>query len=72
VRATYARNYGNDNSLRDPLNHNTALMLEVRKQVEKAWGLEFGLRVAADLGTQWGNQWGAMLTIQKKGLICNW
>ena len=72
VLATYARNYGNDNSLRDPLNHNTALMLEVRKQVEKAWGLEFGLRVAADLGTQWGNQWGAMLTIQKKGLICNW
>lgn len=72
LMASYARNYGNDNSVRKPLSENTALMLEVHKHVEKAWGMDFGLRLAADLGTQWGNQWGAMLTIKKQGLITKW
>ena len=70
--ASYARNYGNDNSRREPLSENTALMLEVNKHVEQAWGLDFGLRLASDIGTQWGNQWGAMLTIRKRGIITQW
>ena len=36
------------------------------------YGKEFGLRLAADFGTQWGNQFGAMLTISKKGVITEW
>ena len=44
-------------------------MAEVKKQVRQAWGLEFGLRLAADCGTQWGNRFSAMLTITKQGLI---
>ena len=69
---SYARNYGNDNSRRAPLTENTAVMIEVKKHVEQAWGLDFGLRLAADFGTQWGNQFGAMLTISKKGVITKW
>ncbi len=70
--ASYARNYGNDNKQRAPLNQNTALMLEVTKHVEQAWGLDFGLRLAADLGTQYGNQFGGMLTIRKQGIVSRW
>ena len=72
MKVSYARNYGNNNSSRDVLSHNTALLLEVQKHVEQAWGLDFGLRLAADFGTQWGNQFGAQLTISKRGIICNW
>ena len=71
-KASYARNYGIDNTSRDVLNSNTALLLEVSKHVPQAWGLHFGLRLAADLGTQWGNQFGAQITIVKKGIICKW
>ncbi len=70
--ASYARNYGNDNKQRAPLSRNTALMLEVTKHVEQAWGLDFGLRLAADLGTQYGNQFGGMLTIRKQGVVSRW
>ena len=72
VMASYARNYGNDNTVRDPLSTNTALLLEVQKHVEKAWGLDFGLRLAADLGSQWGNQVGGQITIRKNGIITKW
>ena len=71
-KASYVRNYGNDVTSRALLSTNTALLLEVNKHVEQAWGLDFGLRLAADFGTQWGNQFGAQLTIRKKGIICKW
>lgn len=70
--ASYARNYGNDNASRQVLSTNTALLLEVTRHVEQAWGLDFGLRLATDLGTQWGNQFGAMITIRKNGVLCKW
>ena len=72
VKASYARNYGIRNSIKTPLSDNTALLLEVSKHVEQAWGLDFGLRLAGDFGTQWGNQFGAQLTICKRGMICKW
>lgn len=72
VKASYARNYGNDVTSREVLSDNTAVLLEVTKKVEKAWGLEFGFRLAADLGSQWGNQVGAQIMISKKGIICKW
>ena len=72
VKASYARNYGNDNSVREPQSTNTALLFEVTKRVEQAWGMEFGFRLAADIGDQWGNQVGGMITIRKNGIICNW
>ena len=52
--------------------HNIALMLDIEKTVEKAWGLQFGLRIAADFGTQWGNQVSAMFTIAKNGILTNY
>ena len=72
VKASYARNYGNDNTSKAVLSTNTALLLEVNKHVEQAWGLDFGLRLAADLGTQFGNTFGAQISIRKNGIICKW
>jgi len=67
VMVTYADNYG---TYREPIrSHNTAVLLEVKKHVPQAWGMEFGLSLAGDFGNQYGNQFGAMLTICKKGII---
>ena len=44
-------------------------MLEVTKHVEQAWGLDFGVRLAADFGSQFGNQFGALITVAKRGII---
>ena len=67
---TYVDNYG---MYKKPLkSHNTAFLLEVRKQVPEAWNLEFGLSLAGDFGTQYGNQFGGMITIRRQGLIKNW
>lgn len=71
-KASYARNYGNDPTSRALLSTNTALLLEVSKHVEQAWGLDFGLRLAADFGNQFGNQFGAQITIVKRGICCTW
>ena len=71
-KASYARNYGNDNTSRALLSTNTALLLEVKKHVEQAWGLDFGLRLGADFGSQWGNQFGAQITVSKRGIITQW
>lgn len=70
--ASYARNYGNTITNKAVLSTNTALLLEVQKHVEQAWGLNFGIRLAADLGTQWGNQFGAQLIVCKQGIIGKW
>lgn len=67
---TYADNYG---TYRQPVrSHNTAALLEVRKTVPQAWGLEFGIALAGDFGTQYGNHFGAMITVRKQGIIKNW
>ena len=71
IKATHVQNYGlylfDDWYTRK--SHNTAVLLDVSKRVEQAWGLEFGARLAADFGTQWGNQLSAMITISKKGIL---
>lgn len=67
VKISYARNWGTYNQPK--YSTNTACMLEVKKHVEKAWGLDFGVRMAADMGTQYGNRFGAMITISKQGII---
>lgn len=72
IKASYARNYGNNNTSRAVLSENTALLLEVTKHVPQAWGMDFGVRLAADCGTQWGNQIGAMITVSKKGIMAKW
>ena len=67
VKISHARNWGTYNQPK--YSTNTACMLEVQKHVEKAWGLDFGVRMAADMGTQYGNRFGAMITISKQGII---
>ena len=67
VKISHARNWGTYNQPK--YSTNTACMLEVKKYVEKAWGLDFGIRMAADMGTQYGNRFGAMITISKQGII---
>jgi hypothetical protein len=69
---SYARNYGNDNTSKLLLSTNTAALLEINKHVEKAWGLDFGISLAGDFGSQFGNQFGAMVTIRKQGIITQW
>ena len=65
--ASYTRNWGTYRAQKT--SQNTALMIEVKKHVEKAWGLDFGVRLAADFGSQFGNQFGALITISKRGII---
>ena len=72
VLVSHAQNYGNDVTKRTMLSENTAMLLEVKKHVPQAWGLDFGLKLAGDFGTQWGNQFGAQLTISKRGVIGKW
>ena len=72
VLCSYARNFGNDNTSKILRSTNTASLVEVTKHVEKAWGLDFGLSIAADFGNQFGNQVGAMFTIRKQGIITQW
>ena len=72
VLCSYTKNYGRN--CRSPylMSTNTGLLVEVRKHVEQAWGLDFSISLAADIGTQFGNQFGAILTISKTGLITSW
>jgi len=51
---------------------NTAVMIELKKQFAKAWGLEFSLALGADFGSQFGNSFGAIFTIAKRGLIIDY
>ncbi len=71
ILATHVRNYGRylHDDWYNRKSENTALMLDVSKRVEQAWGLEFGGRIAADFGSQWGNQVSAMIRISKKGIL---
>lgn len=50
----------------------TAVMLELSRRFERAWGLEFSVALAGDFGTQYGNQFGAMISIRKQGIITQW
>ena len=70
LMASHVNNYG---TYQQPSkSYSTALMLEVSRLFEKAWGLEFSLALAGDIGTQYGNQFGAMLSIRKQGIITRW
>ena len=51
---------------------NTAVLLEVKKHVPQAWGLDFGLSLAGDFGSRYGNSFGAMITISKQGIITSY
>ena len=70
VLCTYADNYGN--YITPVRSHNTAVLMEVKKHVPQAWGLDFGIALAGDFGDQYGNQFGGMITISKQGIIKNW
>lgn len=70
--ASYARNYGNSQYQVRPLSDNCALLLDVHRLVPQAWNLDFGIRLAADIGSQFGNTFGAQLTIRKDVSICKW
>jgi hypothetical protein len=70
--ASYVDNYGVYNKPAhnlDMYSNNTSFMLEVNRRFEKAWGLEFSLAIAGDIGTQYGNSFGGYLRIAKTGLI---
>jgi len=70
ILINHADNYG---TYRQPAySTNTALLLQVNKHVPQAWGLDFGITLAGDFGTQYGNSFGAQLTISKQGLITQW
>lgn len=70
ITGTYADYYGRYNNY----NHtqNTAVMIEVKKTVEKAWGLEFGIALTGDFGSRYGNSFGGMITVRKQGIIKQW
>ncbi len=70
LMASYAMNYGTYRLPQETTN--TALLLEVSKHVEKAWGLDFSVSLASDIGSQFGNSLGVMVTVAKRGLIVNY
>lgn len=70
IIGTYAKNYGTYKTPHE--SRNTAMLIEVRKRVRKAWDLEFGLSLSADHGTQFGNSYGCLFSITKQGLITNY
>ena len=70
VMVNHAENYGRYSAPKR--SSNTAVLLEVKKLVPQAWGMEFGVALSGDFGTQYGNQFGAMITIRKQGLITSW
>lgn len=70
IMGTYADNYGTYRTRMR--SSNTAVLVEVSKTVEQAWGLEFGLALAGDFGTQYGDRFGAMISIRKQGIIKQW
>ena len=69
---SYVRNFGNDNTSKQLLSINWAMLLEVTKHVEQAWGLDFALSIGADFGSQFGNQIGILFSIRKHGVITQW
>ncbi len=74
---SHVTNYGIYNLYDIPSNrlvksHNTSLLVEVEHCFQKAWGLQFKLALAADIGSQFGNSFGGMLTISKRGIITEW
>ena len=70
ILCTYADNYGN--YITPVRSRNTAVLMEVKKHVPQAWGLDFGIALAGDFGDQYGNQFGGMITISKQGIIKKW
>ena len=70
VMVNHAENYGRYSAPKR--SSNTAVLLEVKKLVPQVWGMEFGVALSGDFGTQYGNQFGAMITIRKQGLITSW
>ena len=79
IMASYVDNYGvYQNALPgygygfDQYSHNTSLLLEVSRLFDKAWGLEFTVALAGDIGTQYGNSFGGYLRIAKKGILTNY
>lgn len=67
---TYSDNYGTYHIRLN--NHNTAVLLEVHKTIQKAWGLDFGIALGGDFGTLYGTRLGGMITISKRGIIKSW
>ena len=67
IMASYVDNYGT--YLKPLYTNNTSFFAEVSRQFKKAWGLEFSLALAGDIGKQYGNSFGAYLRISKKGII---
>ena len=64
---SHVRNYG---TYDQPIqSDNTAVLVEIRKHIEKAWGLDFSLAISGDFGSQFGNRFGAMMTISKQGIL---
>lgn len=75
VQGSHARNYHmyrGDGDIYTEKHRNMAWMVEVHKTVPQAWGLDFGLRVAGDVGTQFGNTGGVMISISKRGLVTSY
>ena len=70
VMVNHAENYGLYTA--PARSSNTAVLIEVKRHVKEAWGLDFGFSIAGDFGTQYGNVFGAMICISKRGMICNW
>lgn len=70
--ASHVNNYGYNARSRVRQSQNTALLLQVSKHVEQAWGLDFGLSLATDIGTQFGHSFGAQITISKQGILSKW
>ena len=69
TQVSHAENYGRYSDESYGQTRNTAILLEVKKQIPEAWNLDFSLSLGADLGTQFGNSFGVMFSVAKRGII---
>lgn len=70
ILASHVDNYGR---YKEPSQStNTALAIEVNHRFKKLWGLEIGVSLAGDIGTQYGNQIGGSIRIAKTGILCTY
>lgn len=66
---SYTRNYYKNATAHQPIDRCGGWLIEVQKHSDRAWGLDFGIRMAGDVGSPAGSPFGAMLTISKTGII---
>lgn len=67
--ATFSKNYGIYGKSESLIKKNTAILLDLRKQLSVRWNVEMGIAASADFGKLYNNSVGCQLSIRKSGYL---